>query len=315
VKRTIVIGGTGFIGRHVCRLLLQQNCEVVVVGRKKSIQKSLPEGCRYLSGNYGDIEILRAILTPGCDVIDLAYSTVPKTSFEEPLYDLTSNLPSSVSLLREASSIGVRRILIISSGGTVYGPVKSLPITENHPTCPISPYGITKLAIDRYAMMFHLNEGLPVIIARPGNAYGSDQRLGTGQGFIAAAINAILAGKEIEIYGVKGTIRDYIHVSDVASGIVAALNSGSPGSIYNIGTEIGASNIDIVNILRKISEKDGFKVRTRILPARGFDVESNVLDSSRLKKDCGWTPKTKLKHGIQQMWDEFRTRYALTGAC
>lgn len=308
MKRTIVIGGAGFIGRHVCSLLVDEDREVVVVGRKEALQESLPEGCHYLSGNYGEIETLRAILTPGCEVIDLAYATVPKTSFEDPLYDLTCNLPSSVNLLQEASRIGVSRILIISSGGTVYGPVKSLPINESHPTCPISPYGITKLAIDRYAMMYHLNVGLPVIIVRPGNAFGADQRIGTGQGFIAAAINAILAGREIEIYGEKGTIRDYIHVSDVGKGIKAALKMGKTGKIYNIGTGIGVSNIEIVNLLREIAKKDGCCVRTRILPARGFDVSANVLDSSLLKNDCGWSPKMGLQEGIQKMWEEFKIR-------
>jgi UDP-glucose 4-epimerase len=235
-------------------------------------------------------------------VIDLAYSTVPKTSFEDPLYDLTSNLPSSVMLLQEASRIGVRRVVLVSSGGTVYGPVESLPITENHPTCPISPYGITKLAVERYAMMYHRNEGLPVMVVRPGNAYGEDQRSGTGQGFLAAAINAILLGREIEIYGDQGTIRDYVHVSDVASGIVAALENGHVGKIYNIGTGIGASNLEIVSMLKEFAERDGFSVRVRILPPRGFDVEANVLDSSRLWNDTGWTHRIGLKAGVERMW-------------
>jgi UDP-glucose 4-epimerase len=236
-------------------------------------------------------------------VIDLAYATVPKTSFEDPLYDLTSNLPSSVTLLQEALRVGVRRVVLVSSGGTVYGPVESLPITENHPTRPISPYGITKLAVDRYAMMYHRNEGLPVIVVRPGNAYGEDQRTGTGQGFLAAAIDSILTGRDIEIYGEQGTIRDYIHVTDVASGILGALEKGRDGMIYNIGTGMGASNMEIVRMLRELAEADGLAVRTKILPARRFDVEVNVLDSSRLQNDAGWMPKISLKEGIRRMWN------------
>ena len=303
MNRTIVIGGSGFIGRHLTKQLIASGREVHVVGRKESAASALPEGCRYIIGDYGNAHALREILSPGCEVIDLAYSTVPKTSFEDPLYDLTSNLPSSVTLLQEALKMGVRRVMLVSSGGTVYGPVESLPITENHPTCPISPYGITKLAVDRYAMMYHRNEGLPVIVVRPGNAYGQDQRTGTGQGFLAAAIHAILSGREIELYGEQGTIRDYVHVSDVASGILGALEMGNDGKIYNIGTGTGASNMEIVRMLRELAEEDGLAVRTKILPARRFDVEANVLDSSRLQTDTGWMPKISLKEGIRQMWN------------
>jgi UDP-glucose 4-epimerase len=270
----------------------------------------LPEGCRYIVGNYGDRNTLKKILTPGCEVVDLAYSTVPKTSFEDPLYDLISNLPSSVALMDEASKIGVSRIVLVSSGGTVYGPVDTLPITENHPTHPISPYGITKLAVEHYAMMYHRIGKLRVIVVRPGNAYGEGQRSGTGQGFLAEALHAIFSGGEVEIYGQQGTIRDYIHISDVALGVMAALNKGHDGKIYNLGTGVGASNLEVISILREFAEKDGFALRTRILPARDYDVEANVLDSARLRSDTGWFPKTGLKEGIQQMWNAAKDRKA-----
>jgi UDP-glucose 4-epimerase len=313
MTRTIVIGGSGFIGKQLTKQLIASGREVHVVGRKESAASALPKGCRYFNCDYGDANFLREILSPGCDVIDLAYSTVPKTSFEDPLYDLTSNLPSSVTLLQEASRIGVRRVVLVSSGGTVYGPVESLPITENHPTRPISPYGITKLAVDRYAMMYHRNEGLPVMVVRPSNAYGEHQRVGTGQGFLAAAMNAILLGREIEIYGEQGTIRDYIHVTDVASGILSALENGHDGKIYNIGTGVGASNLEIVSILREFAERDGYAVRIKTLPPRRFDVEANVLDSSRLRNNTGWAPKIGLREGIERMWTAAMLGYSLDG--
>jgi UDP-glucose 4-epimerase len=303
MKKTIVIGGAGFIGTYLTKLLISSGREVCVVGRKVNAPRALPAGCSYLAGNYGDRNALKNILTEGCEIIDLAYSTVPKTSFEDPLYDLTSNLPSSVALMEEALKIGVRRLLLVSSGGTVYGPMESLSITENHPTRPISPYGITKLTIDHYAMMYHRNGGLPVVVVRPSNAYGEDQRSGTGQGFLAEAIHAILSGRDVEIYGQEGTIRDYIHVSDVALGVMAALDKGLAGRIYNLGTGVGASNLEVISIMREFSEKDGFAVRTRILPARNYDVEANVLDSSQLRSDTGWCHKIGLKEGIQQMWN------------
>lgn len=300
VKKTLIIGGAGFIGRQVTRLLCASGREVTVLGRRANAD--LPPGCRYVSGDYSDRALLRGLLASGCEVIDLAYSTVPKTSFDDPVFDLVSNLPASVGLFQEALASGASRVVIVSSGGTVYGPTDQLPITERHPTQPVSPYGITKLATDRYAMMFHRNAGLPVIVVRPANAYGSDQLAGTGQGFIPTAIAAILAGREVEIYGEKGTVRDYIHVIDVAAGIVAALEQGDVGEIYNVGTAVGTSNAEILAALARLAEPLGLSVRTTVLPPRRFDVEANVLDSSKLHAKSGWAPSTSLEDGLRQVW-------------
>lgn len=306
MKTSIVIGGTGFIGRHVVNLLCDSGREVVVVGRSPEPNGSLHAASRYVRGDYGDRKFLRGILNQGCEVIDLAYSTVPKTSYEDPAFDLLSNLPASVGLFQEALDAGVGRLLIVSSGGTVYGPANQLPIREDHPAMPVSPYGITKLTTDRYAMMFHRNNGLPVLVARPANAYGEDQRTGTGQGFIAAAIQAILSGREIEIYGVGGTIRDYIHVRDVAAGIVSILENGTDGEIYNLGTGVGTSNAEIVTLLEKLAARDGLTVRTKVLPSRSFDVEANILDSSKLRRVSQWTHTVGVEEGVSSMWKALR---------
>lgn len=303
MKTCLVIGGAGFIGSHVTPLLCESGREVVVLGRRTRPDRDLHPGCRYLCGDYSDRAVLRGLLEAGCEVLDLAYSTVPKTSFEDPVFDLLSNLPASVGLFQEALAAGVSRVLIVSSGGTVYGSTNQLPIGEEHPTAPVSPYGITKLATDRYAMMFHRNEGLPVMVVRPGNAYGEDQRTGTGQGFIAAAVAEVLAGREIEIYGCEGTIRDYIHVSDVATGIVAALEFGDDGEIYNIGTGVGTTNTGIVRMLEGFAHEQNLRVKTKILPPRHFDVEANVLDSTKLNAKTGWVPSVCLKDGLRRVWE------------
>ena len=303
MKTSIVIGGSGFIGRHVTRLLCESGRDVVVLGRRVSAGYTLPAGCRYISGDYSDRQFLHSVLKNGCEVIDLAYSTVPKTSYDDPVFDLVSNLPASVGLFQEALEAGVSRVVIVSSGGTVYGPPEELPLKETHPTRPVSPYGITKLTTDRYALMFHRNAGLPVVVVRPANAYGEEQRAGTGQGFIAAAIDAVRSGREIEIYGKEGTIRDYIHVVDVAAGILSVLDHGEDGEIYNLGTGIGTSNLDIVRMLESHAEIRNMPVRTKILPERSFDVEANILDSSKLRNRCGWVPVISLQTGLQKMWE------------
>ena len=302
MTKTLVIGGSGFIGIELSRLLVEAGREVVILGRGQGRPAYLPPGCRYVQGDYANLGLLRSLLSPGCDVVNLAYSTVPKTSFGDPTFDLLSNLPANVALIQEVGRADVHRLVIVSSGGTVYGPPRSLPIQEDHPTNPISPYGITKLTIDCYARMFHATMDLPVLIVRPANAYGEAQRTGVGQGFMAAAIDAIQRGRCVEIYGAEGTVRDYIHVSDVAAGILAALERGQAGEIYNLGTGFGASNLDLLRLLESLAEADGFTVQVNHLPERRFDVSANVLDSSMLHAATGWRPRIRLADGLAAMW-------------
>jgi UDP-glucose 4-epimerase len=303
--RCCVIGGAGFIGSHLLPLLAAGGRALTVVGRRAAPARRLPPGVRYVAGDYGDPVLLRQIMSQTDEVIDLAYATVPQTSYADPVFDIQANLPPSVSMLRSAADAGVRRVVLVSSGGTVYGAARALPIDEDHPTHPISPYGITKLTIEKYGLMFHRLAGLPVIIVRPGNAYGPGQTPGTGQGFVATAIAAILGGREVTIFGKEGTVRDYIHVADIASGIVSALERGEPGHCYNIGSGAGRSNLDVLKAIEPLAAGTSHRVALSFAAPRGFDVPANVLDSARLRKISGWMPRVPFDRGIGETWDFF----------
>lgn len=300
--RACVIGGAGFIGAHVTRLLVNASREVVVLGRRTRPENVLRPDVVYVSGDYGDQAVLKELLPGVEEVVDLAYATVPQTSFADPIFDIVANLPPSVRMLQEAAAAGVRKVVLVSSGGTVYGVAASLPIREDHPTNPISPYGITKLTIEKYAGMFHLASKLPVVIVRPGNAYGEEQRAFAGQGFIATAMHSIIRGEKIHIFGAEGAIRDYVHVSDVASGIVAALDLGEPGNAYNIGTGIGKSNLDVLREIEPLATRAGYSLRMETLPLRRFDVPANVLDIRKLGAASGWRPQVSFASGIERVW-------------
>jgi len=119
---------------------------------------------------------------------------------------------------------------------------------------------------------------------------------------IALGVGGLPRGRVVEIYGPEGTIRDYIHVQDVASGIVAVLQQGKDGNIYNVGTGIGASNLDLIRLLQGLADADGFSVRVNHLPERRFDVAANVLDSRKLSDASGWAPRISLTEGLAAMW-------------
>ncbi|TKB92681.1 MAG: NAD-dependent epimerase/dehydratase family protein [Nitrospira sp.] len=299
-----LIGGGGFIGVHVAHALLSQGMTITVLdARPAPIHLSKAVG--YVVGDYGDKETLKRTLIDVDTVINLSYASVPSTSIEDPIQDILCNLPAAVRLFETASDYAIRKIVVISSGGTVYGPAQGLPLTEDHATNPISPYGVTKLAIEKYGHMFHRLKELPVVTVRPANAFGERQNPFVGQGFIATAIAAILSRKGVTLYGPHGTIRDYVHVEDVAGGIVAALEYGQAGTIYNIGSGKGRSNKEVLDEIRPYAESLGLPLQIETLPARRFDVEANVLDSTKLHDDTGWNIRITFREGIKRTWDWF----------
>ena len=257
-------------------------------------------------------EIARAI--DGCqEVVDLAYASVPKTSFTDPIMDVQENLPRIINLFNALKAVGTRKLVLVSSGGAIYGKVQNFPIKESDLTCPVSPYGITKLAIEKYAGLFFEIERLPVICLRPGNVYGQWQKPFRGQGFVATAMACLLASKPISVFGRVSAIRDYLHVEDMSRAIVAALEHGIPGQVYNVGTGKGQ---DLYQVLQAIEHAAGRKFgegMIQVLPERPFDVPVNILDSSLLAAHTGWTPHVEFGEGILGAWQHMAGNPALYG--
>ena len=303
--KSCVIGGGGFIGGYLVEQLLSLGQQVSVIGRGFKRPAHLPGGVEYISGGYGDEKILSEAIKDIDVVYDLAYGTVPKSSFEDPIFDIVNNLPASVTLLQKAALSNLKRLVIVSSGGVVYGHSEIIPIAETFPTNPISPYGITKLTIEKYAYMFSRLQNLPVTIVRPSNAYGEGQKPFTGQGFIATAMGLIAMGEDIPVFGEKGTIRDYVHVKDVASGIIAAATLGGAGEIYNISSGIGLNNLEVLQEIEKAVRPYGKSVRVKTLPERGFDVPVSILSHEKLTQHTNWHPKISFEDGVSMMWNSF----------
>lgn len=305
--RTCVIGGAGFIGRYLVAQLLETGREVLVLGRRPGYPQNIDRRAIYATCDYGDRQALRRHLETCTEIVDLAYATVPQTSFVNPVFDLQANLPASVGLLQEALQLPhLRQLMVVSSGGTVYGPVSRLPIHEDAPTAPISPYGITKLTLEHYGRMFYRMHGLPVTIVRPANAYGPGQRPFAGQGFIATAIGHILKRDRVIIFGEQGTIRDYLHVRDVASGMLAVLAGAGRGETYNIGSGVGRNNREVLSAIEPHAARAGYEIRVDIVPERHFDVPANVLSSRKLTEHTGWQPRLAFEDGIEEVWTDIR---------
>jgi UDP-glucose 4-epimerase len=307
-NHTLVIGGAGYIGSHLTAQLLATGRKVTVLGRSLNPGNELPNGVDYVAGDFGQYDLITGLLDKHQEVIHLAYATVPNTSFENPLADLLQNLPPTVQLFSEIANRGIKLVLV-SSGGTVYGEAEKLPIQETHPTKPISPYGVTKLTLENYAYLYAATHGLKFVCVRPANAYGIGQRPFVGQGFISTAMASAMRGEPIKIFGQHGSIRDYIYVSDLAAGIVSALESGLLSETYNIGSGVGLSNMDVIKAITPLMEDISCKVNVEHLPERTFDVKANVLDTAKLQALNGWQPKVRFNQGLRFTRDWLTKNY------
>lgn len=295
---TLVIGGAGFIGRHlVPRLRATGRC-VTVLGRRQRFHDEALVGANYVVGDFAERDLINRLLDAHQEIIHLAYASVPNTSFENPLADLLQNLPPTEELFSKVAAKG-RKLLLVSSGGTVYGQASVSHVQEDHPTRPISPYGVTKLTLEHYAHLYAATHGLKYICVRPGNAYGVGQHPFTGQGFISTAMASVMTGKPVRIFGKNGTVRDYVYVSDLAEGVLKALECGHLSETYNIGSGLGRSNLEVIQAMTPLMQEVGVSVQLEHLPERTFDVASNVLDSSKLQEHTGWRPFVKFSEGLR----------------
>ena len=304
----LVLGGGGLIGSYLVPKLVQSGRRVTVLGRSATPRHLLPKGVTYISGDFGDHDLINPLLDTHNEIIHLAYASVPNISFDDPLADLLQNLLPAVQLFIEVAARG-GKLVLVSSGGTVYGEAVSLPISENHPTHPISPYGVTKLTLEKYAHLYSVTHGLDVITVRPANAYGEGQRPFLGQGFIATAMAFAMQGEPVKIFNKQGAVRDYVYVGDIAEGILAAVDRGRSGETYNIGSGVGRSNRNVLDDMATMMQEIGCAIRIEYAPERVFDVNANVLDSSKLQHHTGWAPQMSFDEGLLQMREWLRSSH------
>lgn len=303
MREIILIGGNGFIGRHLASMLADQNYGVTVLGRNSLPVAKQLKNVRYLIGDYRDEATLASVLTKNQVVIHLAHEAIKVTGGFDIAQEVQANVMPAEGLFRACLEHNIKKIILVSSGGTVYGdPNIRSPLNENSPANPISLYGTSKLFIERVALLSNHQDGLPVSIVRPANAYGPGQLPFTGQGIIATAFGSAYLNKDITMFGNGETIRDYVHVDDVARSIMMLMESGRSGETYNIGTGVGTSIRELLlDHIGPVAERDGYKLRILKHQARGVDVSYNVLDTSKISQLMK-TPPISLSQGIEESW-------------
>lgn len=306
--KVTILGGGGFIGSAVVDRLLEDGHEIRVFEhpRVKPYRTFSPaEKVEWFAGDMLSLHDVNAAVHGVDAVLHLVSFTFPKSSNDDFLHDVQTNLVASIQLLNAMAYHGVKRIVFISSGGTIYGRPEYIPLDEEHPTNPLVSYGITKLAIEKYVLLFQHLYAIKPIILRVSNAYGPRQRLETAQGAAMIFLYRALHDLPIEIWGDGSVIRDYIYVDDVANAFAKALTYNGDRNVFNISSGKGFSLNELLGFVEKLT---GRPVERNYLEGRPFDVHYNVLKNELAMKELGWTPEVDLLDGLRKLADWLEAR-------
>jgi UDP-glucose 4-epimerase len=294
--KVLILGGGGFIGSWVADRLLDEGHAVRIFARSDVVpyRRFGAEQVEWMTGDLLNIRDVRTAVGGVDVVIHLVSTTLPKSSNDNPLYDMQSNVAGTLNLLKEMVTQNVRKIVFSSSGGTVYGTPRYIPVDELHPTDPIVSHGITKLAIEKYISMFETLHGLQGIVLRIGNPFGERQRADRGQGAVGVFLHRALSGQIVEIWGDGSCTRDYLYVGDVAEAFAKAVSYEGSG-IFNISSGKGTSLNELLNEIEAVL---GTQIHRRYLPSRPFDVPASILAISLARRELQWTPHVPLRAGL-----------------
>jgi UDP-glucose 4-epimerase len=296
--RVLLTGGAGFIGSHVAGHLLAWGHEVAVVDDLSSGKKeNVPEGVSFYERDIRDgcAEVF-AEFGPEALCHQAAQMDV-RRSVREPDFDAEVNVLGTLRLLENCVRYGAEKVVFASTGGAIYGEQREFPAPEDHQLYPVSPYGISKLAGERYLHFYHAQYGLSYAALRYANVYGPRQDPHGEAGVVAIFSGNLAAGRGSTIFGTGEQTRDYVYVEDVARANVLALEGEAPSGAYNIGTGVETSVNELYELLRDISGKD---LPPMYGPAKPGEQLRSSVDPTAAGRALNWRPETDLATGLKR---------------
>jgi UDP-glucose 4-epimerase len=299
MSRTVcVTGGAGFIGSHVAEALVARGHRVLIVDDLSSGRKeNIPAGCAFHQLDIRSREAAELIRTAKVEVlVHHAAQIDVRRSVADPLHDASINVMGTLNLLQAAREGCLRQVVLASTGGAIYGEQDAFPATEEHDTRPLSPYGVAKLAAERYLYFFHAAYDLDVTCLRYANVYGPRQDPHGEAGVVAIFLERLLAGRPCTINGDGLQTRDYVFVGDVVAANTAAI--GSQGfRVYNVGTGV---ETDVVRLYRSLADAVGVDTAAQHGPAKAGEQRRSVISSARIRRELGVAVDTPLDEGLRR---------------
>ena len=304
--KILVTGGAGFIASQIADAFINEGHEVHILDNLSTgFEKNINKKAHFIKSDISSPSILEIFTKEKFDVVNHHAAQIDvRKSVNDPIFDANTNILGTINLLQACIKTGVKKFMFASTGGAVYGEQEYFPADEKHPTNPVSPYGITKLSIEKYLFFYKNEYGLNHIILRYANVFGPRQNPFGEAGVVAIFTNKLLRNENPIINGEGNQTRDYVFVEDVIRANVLTLNSGSSG-IYNVGTGIETSVNELFKKLNKIAgsiaiEKHG--------PAPKGEQLRSVITSEQLLREFNWKPSVIIDEGLKKTFDSFKTK-------
>ena len=304
--KILVTGGAGFIGSHVVDAYVAAGHEVLVVDDLSTGKReNLNPAARFYELDIGDAKVVELIRDERPGVLNLHAAQMDvRRSVADPIFDAQVNVLGTINLLEAARRANVRRVLFVSSGGAVYGEQERFPAPEDHPTNPVSPYGVSKRAGELYAFFYQTEYQIPFVALRYANVYGPRQDPHGEAGVVAIFTQRMLRSEPVTVNGDGRQTRDYVYVGDIVRANLLALESTATGP-FNIGTGI---ETDVNELARLLVAASGSTSAVRHGPAKQGEQRRSVVDARRAAEVLGWRPETPLAEGLRRTVDWFRAR-------
>jgi UDP-glucose 4-epimerase len=310
--KVLVTGGAGFIGSHVVARLLEAGHAVSVVdslerGSRENIAPALDAGVPLHALDVRDAALREVVAAERPDIVmHLAAQVDVRVSVADPVLDADVNVSGSLNLLEGARAAGVRKVIVTSSGGCIYGEPAALPVKETYRGTPESPYGISKRVLHDYLAFYKQSYGLDWTVLALANVYGPRQDPLGEAGVVSIFLGAMLTGREPVIYGDGKQTRDFVYAGDVADAFLRSIKKGS-GTVFNIGTGVETT---VRELWETCARNAGYGGEVRYADPRLGELQRIALDWTRAKRKLGWEPRTSLTDGIAATAEWVKTTIA-----
>lgn len=306
-KHVLVTGGAGFIGSHMVRRLLKEGYSITVLDNLSTgLKENIPQNVLFIQGDTSNVKDVEKAFERKLDIVfHIAGCASTINSFTDPFSDIRANFIGTANIVKKCVDTGVNRLLFASSM-TVYGQVLTLPVNEEDTTRPISYYGITKYAAERFAhatgMRTDVSEKLQVTSFRMFNVYGPRQSLTNPyQGVMAIFIGNVLRNEPITIFGDGLQSRDFVYIDDVVDAWVNSIeNEKTYGEVFNVGFGEDRSINDLTATIMKTLNKNPSEYPIKRKEQRPGDQRHMRADISKLKNAIHWNPKYNLQKGLEK---------------